>query len=147
MRKELVILHDYYGPSAGESNIAVRVEAAEGLRVRVDRSLFQRAVGNLVENSMIYTPPGGSLVLKASAGEGVILVEVSDTGKGIPEDQVSKVFDRFYRVDPSRSPSSGGSGLGLSIVKSIMDMHGGTVEIQSQVGQGTRVILSFPDVS
>jgi two-component system heavy metal sensor histidine kinase CusS len=147
MKKELGILQEYYGPSAGESNIAVTVEAPEGLLLKVDRSLFQRAVGNLVENAMIYTPPGGSLVMEASAGEGKTLVEVSDTGKGIPADQVSKVFDRFYRVDPSRSLSSGGSGLGLSIVKSIMDLHGGTVEIKSQEGKGTQIILSFPDVS
>ncbi len=147
MRKELIILHDYYGPSAGESNIAVTVEAPDSLKARVDRSLFQRAVGNLVENALVHTPPGGSLLLKATAGEGKTLVEVIDTGKGIPADQVSKVFDRFYRVDPSRSPSSGGSGLGLSIVKSIMDLHDGTVEIQTQEGKGTRIILSFPDLA
>jgi signal transduction histidine kinase len=73
-------------------------------------------------------------------------VEVSDTGKGIPPDQVSRIFERFYRVDPSRSPSSGGAGLGLSIVKSIMDLHSGTVEIKSEPSKGTTVTLLFPSV-
>jgi two-component system, OmpR family, heavy metal sensor histidine kinase CusS len=146
LKKELGLLQDFYGPSAGESGIALRVEAPEDLRAGLDRSLFQRAVGNLVENALKYTPAGGTVLLKSSNGSGNIRVEVSDTGKGIPPDQVSRVFERFYRVDPSRTPSSGGAGLGLSIVKSIMDLHAGTVEIKSQVGHGTMVTLSFPAV-
>ncbi|HTC21925.1 MAG TPA: sensor histidine kinase, partial [bacterium] len=123
-----------------------RVEAAEGLRADLDRSLFQRAVGNLVENALKYTSTGGTVLLKSTNGDGNIRVEVSDTGKGIPPGEVSRVFDRFYRVDPSRSPSSGGAGLGLSIVKSIMDLHAGTVEIRSEPSKGTTVTLMFPSV-
>jgi signal transduction histidine kinase len=87
---------------------------------------------------------GGSIDLKASGDGEKIRVEVSDTGNGIPPEQVSRVFDRFYRVDPSRSPLSGGAGLGLSIVKSIMDLHAGTVEIHSEPSQGTTITLLFP---
>jgi two-component system, OmpR family, heavy metal sensor histidine kinase CusS len=116
------------------------------LRADLDRSLFQRAVGNLVENALKYTPAGGTVLLKTSMGDGNVRVEVSDTGKGIPPDQISRVLDRFYRVDTSRSPSSGGAGLGLSIVKSIMDLHGGTVEIRSEPSKGTTVTLLFPSV-
>jgi two-component system heavy metal sensor histidine kinase CusS len=146
LKKELDLLQDFYGPSAGESGITLRVEAGEGLRAKLDRSLFQRAVGNLVENALKHTPAGGNVLLKASTGEGKVRVEVSDTGKGIPQDQLSRVFDRFYRVDFSRSLSSGGAGLGLSIVKSIMELHGGTVEIQSELSKGTTVTLLFPTV-
>jgi two-component system heavy metal sensor histidine kinase CusS len=146
LKKELDILQDFYGLSAGESGVALRAETPEGLRAPLDRSLFQRAVGNLIENSMKYTPSGGTVLLKASSDNGHIRVEVSDTGKGIPPDQLSRVFDRFYRVDASRSPSSGGAGLGLSIVKSIMDLHDGTAEIRSEPFQGTTVILLFPAV-
>jgi signal transduction histidine kinase len=99
-----------------------------------------------VENSLKHTPSGGTILLKAFADGGKILVAVSDTGKGIPPEQLSRVFDRFYRVDPSRALSSGGTGLGLSIVKSIMDLHGGTVEILSVPSQGTTVTLSFPSI-
>ena len=146
LKKELELLQEFYGLSAGESGVALRVEAPEGLRADLDRSLFQRAVGNLVENALKHTPVGGSVFLKTSIGEGNVRVEVSDTGKGIPPEQISRVFDRFYRVDPSRSSSSGGAGLGLSIVKSIMDLHAGTVEIRSEPSKGTSVILLFPSV-
>ncbi len=144
LKKELGLLQDFYGLSAGESGIALRVEAPEGLRADLDRSLFQRAVGNLVENALKHTPAGGTVLLRSSNGDGNIRVEVSDTGKGIAQDQISRVFDRFYRVDPSRTPSSGGAGLGLSIVKSIMDLHSGTVEIRSEPRKGTTVTLLFP---
>jgi two-component system, OmpR family, heavy metal sensor histidine kinase CusS len=146
LKRELGLLQDFYGLSAGESGIMVKVDAPEGLSANLDRSLFQRAVGNLVENSLKHTPAGGSILLRSYNGDGNVHVEVCDTGKGIPQDQVSKVFDRFYRVDPSRTPSSGGAGLGLSIVKSIMSLHAGTVEIKSQEERGTTVLLSFPVV-
>jgi len=146
LKNEIGLLHDFYHLSAGESDIALRAETPEGIRAPLDRSLFQRAVGNLIENSMKYTPAGGTIILKTSNDDGNIRVEVSDTGKGIPSDQISRVFDRFYRVDASRSPSSGGAGLGLSIVKSIMDLHNGTVEIQSEPTKGTTVTLLFPAV-
>ncbi len=146
LKNEIGLLHDFYNLSAGESDIALRAETPEGLRAPLDRSLFQRAVGNLIENSIKYTPAGGTILLKSSNDDENIRVEVSDTGKGIPADQISRVFDRFYRVDSSRSPSSGGAGLGLSIVKSIMDLHEGTVEIQSEPSRGTTVTLLFPAV-
>ncbi len=144
LKKELGLLQDFYNLSAGELRVSLRVEAPEGLRADLDRSLFQRAVGNLIENALKYTPVGGSIHLKASGENEKIRVEVSDTGNGIPPEQVSRVFDRFYRVDPSRSPLSGGAGLGLSIVKSIMDLHAGTVEIRSEPAKGTTITLLFP---
>jgi two-component system heavy metal sensor histidine kinase CusS len=146
LKKELGLLQDFYGLSAGELGVTLRVEALNNLRADLDRSLFQRAVGNLIENSLKNTPAGGTILLKTSNSDGKVLVEVSDTGKGIPPDQVSRVFNRFYRVDSSRSPTSGGAGLGLSIVKSIMDLHDGTVEIRSELSQGTTVTLLFPAV-
>ena len=82
--------------------------------------------------------------LGTGADGSTVRIEVSDTGEGIPPEALPKVFDRFYRVDASRSQASGGSGLGLSIVQSIMLLHGGNVEITSQVGQGTRVTLRLP---
>src|SRR5581483_5004435 len=144
LRKELDLLQDFYGLSAGERGAALRVESPGNLRANLDRSLFQRAVGNLVENSIKHTPKGGTILLRTYREENKVRIEVSDTGEGIPPDQVSKVFDRFYRVDRSRTASSGGAGLGLSIVKSIMDLHGGTAEIRSAPSQGTTVTLLFP---
>jgi len=147
LKKELGLLQDFYGPTAGESGVTLGLEASEGLRAELDRSLFQRAVGNLVENALKHTPTGGNILLSSSNGGETIRVKVSDTGRGIAPDQLPRVFDRFYRADPSRTSSLGGAGLGLSIVKSIMDLHAGTVEIQSEPSRGTTVILSFPTSS
>jgi signal transduction histidine kinase len=84
---------------------------------------------------------GGSVTLGASTTDGEIRIRVSDTGIGIPAEALPKVFDRFFRVDASRSKTSGGTGLGLAIVQSIMTLHGGSAEITSQLGRGTCVIL------
>ena len=100
-----------------------------------------RAVSNLVSNAIAHTPPGGIVTLAAMNEVAAIRIEVSDTGVGIPAEALSRVFDRFFRVDPSRSKTSGGTGLGLAIVQSILALHGGSAEIASQLGRGTRVTL------
>ena len=105
---------------------------------------MQRAVGTLVSNAMAHTPAGGSVVLAANADQAEISIEVTDTGDGIPPEALSRVFDRFFRVDTSRSQTSGGTGLGLAIVQSIVLLHGGNAEIASQPGEGTRVTLRMP---
>jgi signal transduction histidine kinase len=105
---------------------------------------MQRAVSNLVSNAVTHTLPGGSVVLSTNAEGSAIRIEVSDTGVGIPPEALPRVFDRFFRADTSRSQASGGTGLGLAIVQSIALLHGGNVEIASQVGQGTQVTLRVP---
>src|SRR6201999_745845 len=101
-------------------------------------------IENLISNAVKHTSAGGAVVLAAFAEGGTIRIEVSDTGAGIPPEALPRVFDRFYRVDTSRSQASGGTGLGLSIVQSIMVRHGGRAEITSQPGHGTRVTLHIP---
>jgi two-component system heavy metal sensor histidine kinase CusS len=98
----------------------------------------------LVSNAVARTPPGGSVVLAANAEGATICIEVTDTGVGIPPEALPRVFDRFFRVDASRSQASGGTGLGLAIVHGIMLLHGGNAEIVSRPGQGTRVSLRMP---
>src|SRR5439155_25028075 len=95
--------------------------------IAVDRTLFQQAMGNLVENAIHHTPAGGVVRLEACGDNGFVAVSVRDTGSGIPPEHVPHVFDRFYRADPSRSKDTGGVGLGLAIVRSIMSLHGGEV--------------------
>jgi two-component system, OmpR family, heavy metal sensor histidine kinase CusS len=111
---------------------------------QLDRTLLQRAVGNLVSNALAHTPAGKSVVLGASVESATVRIEVSDAGEGIPPEALPRVFDRFYRVDESRSQALGGTGLGLAIVQSIMLLHGGNVEIASKIGQGTQVTLRIP---
>jgi two-component system heavy metal sensor histidine kinase CusS len=111
----------------------------------VNRLLFQRALNNLVTNALAYTPPGGSVTLAATSGGGDTVVQVIDTGCGIASTHLPHVFDRFYRVDQARQSGEGAHvGLGLSLVKSIVELHGGTVDIVSEVGRGTTVSLRFP---
>lgn len=138
-------VREYYEASATDAGISLTtIPAAEPVVADVDRALMQRAVSNLVSNAVAHTPPGGSVVLEANSDTTTILIEVSDTGVGIPPEALPRVFDRFFRVDTSRAQSSGGTGLGLAIVQSITQLHGGNVQIASQLGQGTRVTLRMP---
>ena len=138
----LTTVCDYYEASATNAGISLVVNGrAVPLNAELDRSLMLRAVSNLVSNAIAHTPPGGTVKLAATNEDAVIRIEVSDTGAGIPAEALPRVFDRFFRVDPSRSKASGGTGLGLAIVQSILALHGGSAEITSQLGRGTRVTL------
>jgi two-component system heavy metal sensor histidine kinase CusS len=138
----LAIVEEYYEATASEGGISLVTAAdAESLTAELDRSLMLRAVSNLVSNAIAHTPSGGSVTLGASQANGHICIRVSDTGNGIPAEALPRVFDRFFRVDPSRSKTSGGTGLGLAIVQSIVNLHGGRAEISSELGRGTCVTL------
>jgi len=138
-------IREYYEAPAADRGISLStVVPNEPVIAQWDRTLLQRAVGNLVSNALAHTPPGKSVVLGASVEPAAVRIEVSDAGVGIPAEALPRVFDRFFRVDESRSQASGGTGLGLAIVQSIMLLHGGNVEIASKVGQGTKVTLRVP---
>jgi two-component system heavy metal sensor histidine kinase CusS len=138
-------VREYYEASAADGGVALSVSIpAEPVMVDLDRSLLQRAVGNLVSNALTHTPPGGAVLLGAKSELSAIHIEVSDTGVGIPAEALPRVFDRFFRVDSSRAQGSGSTGLGLAIVQSIAQLHGGKAEISSQLGLGTRVALHIP---
>jgi two-component system heavy metal sensor histidine kinase CusS len=138
-------VREYYEASAAEGNVSLATAGAdEPVIAELDRTLLQRAVGNLVSNALAHTPPGGTVVLRSNADSSTIRIAVSDTGVGIPAEALPRVFDRFFRVDSSRSQGSGGTGLGLAIVQSIALLHGGNVRISSQPGRGTTVTLHIP---
>jgi two-component system heavy metal sensor histidine kinase CusS len=138
-------IREYYEAPAADRGVSLSTRVPdEPVMAELDRTLLQRAVGNLVSNALAHTPPGKSVVLAASTESAEVRIEVSDAGMGIPPEALTRVFDRFFRVDESRSQSSGGTGLGLAIVQSIMLLHGGNVEIASRVGQGTHVTLRIP---
>lgn len=141
---ELHAVSEFYEAAATEAGVHLDVAAAPGLTVRLDRTLFQRAVANLIENSLAHTNSGGHIQLECQRHNGTLLVSVADDGHGIPAEHLPRVFDRFHRVDPARSHHAGGTGLGLAIVKSVAALHGGEARIESAVGRGTRVSLSFP---
>jgi two-component system heavy metal sensor histidine kinase CusS len=141
----LSLVREYYEATAAESGISlVSAPVANAITTELDRSLMLRAVSNLVSNAIAHTPSGGLVTMAATAAEAEIRIEVSDTGRGIPAEALPRVFDRFFRVDASRSQQSGGTGLGLAIVQSIASLHGGRAEIASELGAGTCVTLHLP---
>lgn len=141
----LDVVREYYEASAAEGSVSLTTAAAdEPVIAELDRTLLQRAVGNLVSNALAHTPAGGAVVLRSKADSSTIRIAVSDSGVGIPAEALPRVFDRFFRVDSSRSQASGGTGLGLAIVQSIAVLHGGNVRISSQPGRGTTVTIQMP---
>jgi len=141
---ELRGVREFYEASAGEAGVALEVRVTPPLSADLDRTLLQRAVGNLVENALAHTEKGGSVTIGAARENGRIRIDVTDTGRGIPAEHLPRVFDRLYRVDRSRTAATGGAGLGLAIVKSIAELHGGTAAVASEAGKGTRVTLLLP---
>jgi len=109
-----------------------------------NRGMLEELVYNLCDNAIRYNKPGGSVTADVSPVNGKVRLQVADTGIGIPTDQLSRVFERFYRVDKSRSKQSGGTGLGMAIVKHVALQHEGRISIESREGEGTRISVFFP---
>lgn len=109
-----------------------------------DRDKLEQVLYNVISNAIKYTPNGGKITIKAGRLYSDFFVEVKDNGIGIPEKDLERIFERFYRVDKARSRELGGTGLGLSISKSIIDAHGGSIKVSSEAGKGTKVIISLP---
>ncbi|HHW42157.1 MAG TPA: cell wall metabolism sensor histidine kinase WalK [Syntrophomonadaceae bacterium] len=125
-----------------EHNLSLDVDVAEPLPIlRADPGRLEQIIGNLLDNAYRHTPPGGQIRITAAQAGKELKVCVSDTGKGIPAEELPYIWDRFYKVDKSRARSDGGSGLGLSIVKSLVEAHGGRVEASSTPGKGS--VFSF----
>ena len=128
---------------ARKQNVSLTVTGSHQ-SVRGVWQLLSEMVYNLCDNAIKYNRPGGSVTVDVSSGDGTAVLQVSDTGIGIPASHQGRVFERFYRVDKSHSKEIGGTGLGLSIVKHGAQFHGASVELESELGQGTTVRLVFP---
>jgi two-component system phosphate regulon sensor histidine kinase PhoR len=115
-----------------------------GATIRADRDRLTQILVNILDNAVKYTPENGSVSIENEQKDNYAVLTIMDTGIGIPKEEVQRLGERFYRVDRSRSRDMGGTGLGLSIVKHLMIAHGGKMEIESQLGKGTKVSLFFP---
>jgi heavy metal sensor kinase len=129
---------------AEDKGVSVSCQAEGKVGVKGDRARIKQVVVNLLDNAIKYTPSGGSINLKVSAFEDKAIIEVADTGIGIPAEAVPHIFERFFRVDKARSRDAGGAGLGLAIVKSICAAHGGRVSVESCECQGSRFKIELP---
>jgi two-component system heavy metal sensor histidine kinase CusS len=141
VRDELQRVAEYFEGIADDAGIAIHVTASGQLRADVD--LFRRAVSNLLANALRYTPRGDTVSITASEGHDGMTVTVANPGPPIPPEHLSRLFDRFYRVDESRSNPSGSTGLGLAIVRTIMELHGGNASVESDAA-ATQFHLHFP---
>jgi signal transduction histidine kinase len=112
--------------------------------VRADEIRLAQVLDNLLTNALRYTPSGGRIILGAAAHGDRVALTVQDTGPGIPAEALPLIFDRFYRADPSRAETAGQSGLGLAIAKALVEAHGGTLTVESTLGQGTTFRIELP---
>lgn len=131
--------------SAGKKGLALRLETAPNLpTINADESRLDRILSNLVTNAIRHTPSGGVVTIKTMRKPKNILVSVEDTGEGIPPADLPHIFDRFYRVDKSRTDADGASsGLGLAIARALVEAHGGEITAKSEVGKGTKITISL----
>ncbi len=138
-------------PIAKEKNVSINFDAPS-IYMNADMRMMDELIYNLLDNSIKYNEIGGSVFVSLSINaitsqegleESALVFSVHDTGIGIDSSHHARIFERFYRVDPSRSKKTGGTGLGLSIVKNIAELHGGSVEIQSAIGEGTTITCTF----
>lgn len=132
---------------AEEKSLRLKFDALQPVEIEGDRMRLKQIVVNLVDNAIKYTAPGGSVTVSTFPANGRAVLEVSDTGIGIPAEALPQLFDRFYRVDKARSRQLGGTGLGLAIVKSICTACGGTVTVKSAEGSGAVFRVELPLVA
>ena len=137
------VLRDFK-PAFRVRRLAVQVAAPRHLDVEIDRQKMRRVLVNLMDNALKYSPEGGCIELALGAENGSCRLSFFNTGEGVPREDLDRVFDQFYRVEKSRSLQHGGSGLGLTIVKRIIELHGGRIAMHSQEGRGTRVEIHLP---
>ena len=134
-------LHRSVAEQRGKSFL---VETGEDITLRADLRSLTLAVSNLVDNAIRHGREHGRIRLRGSGREGAIRIEVEDDGPGIPREHIPRIFERFYRVDKGRSREIGGTGLGLSIAKHIVEAHGGSIRVESRMGEGTKFLIRIP---
>jgi signal transduction histidine kinase len=130
--------------AARDAGVALEIETSRERPIRGSQRDLALLVRNLVDNAIRYSHEGGEVRVDIACEDDVVTLRVSDTGIGIPSKDIPRIFERFYRVDRARSRETGGTGLGLAIVKHVVENHGGTMEVDSELGRGTTFEISFP---
>ncbi|MCP4157807.1 MAG: HAMP domain-containing protein [bacterium] len=143
--EELILAtHEENYAMAEKKKITVILDRIDSVRIKGNRTLLSRLFSNLMRNAINYSGEDGQIRLTLSETEEGTAFVIADTGIGIPAEALPRIFDSFYRVDESHSPGTGGAGLGLAIVKRIVEFHKGVIEVESELGKGTKFTIRFP---
>jgi two-component system phosphate regulon sensor histidine kinase PhoR len=129
---------------AEERRIRLETELRPGITVRGDRAQLGLLLSNLIDNALRHTPANGTVCIRLDPAESRAVLQVADSGEGIPTGELPRVFERFYRVDKARARQTGGTGLGLAIVRHVAEAHGGTVRVDSELGRGSTFTVTLP---
>lgn len=120
------------------------INVDEETEMKADKERIKQVIVNLLDNAIHYTPENGKVELSLDSTADFIHIKIADTGIGIDEKSIPRIFERFYRIDKARSRNTGGTGLGLAIVKHIVEVHDGKIEVESEVNQGTIIHVYLP---
>ncbi|MDD5082387.1 MAG: ATP-binding protein [Dehalococcoidales bacterium] len=132
-------------PQASAKGVSLLTDLPDGLPLcDIDSHRISQVLRNLMDNAVVHTPEGGTVTVAARHQDKWIEVSVTDTGEGIPAEDLPNIFERFYRVDQSRARATGGHGLGLTIAKRLVEAHGGKIDVQSELGKGSRFTFTLP---
>ena len=127
-----------------DSGLTLKYEMEQGVRVLGDADMIRQATANLISNAVRYTSEGGLVTVRVKRGDIMASISVQDTGIGLTPDEAKMVFSRFWRADAGRTRESGGLGIGLSVVKEIVDRHGGWVQVEGEKGKGACFTIHIP---
>jgi len=137
-------LHNRFSLLSDAKDIKFSINRTTQIQISGHETLLKRVFSNIIDNAIKYTPDGRHIYLSLEERDGNAVVSIQDEGNGISEENKTKIFDRFYRVDRSRSRVTGGAGLGLCICKNIVELHNGTIEVTSKLGKGSTFIVTLP---
>jgi signal transduction histidine kinase len=132
------------GPAASAKNISLELKPAAPLRVHADPVRFKQILLNLLSNAVKFTPDGGLISVDCTEDQSSARISVADTGVGIPEHEHKTIFDKFHQVGSTTKGVREGTGLGLAITKHLVEQHGGRMDLESTVGQGSRFSFTIP---
>jgi signal transduction histidine kinase len=138
-------MHDKMYPAFQSKKMSLVFQCEKNITVHIDQNRFEQVMMNLLDNALKNSDQGSTVSIDVKAEKKQIMIIVSDEGRGIPEEDLPHIFERFYRVDKSRSRASGGTGLGLAIVKEIIEAHEGSIYADSIYGKGTKMIVTLPE--
>ena len=140
---------DFY-PRAKNSGVKINLELqniTEEKKIYFDDTRMRQIIANLIENAFSYNSENNEITIRSKISDNYYVIKIIDQGEGIPDEEINKIFNEFYRVDKSRSKKTGGVGLGLSIVKSLVEAHNGEISVSSKINSGTTFTIMLPIIS